>query len=706
VRHCPSCGEENTERARFCSGCGIPLEGEAAESRENRKVVSIVFCDLVGSTSMGESLDSEAVRRVMLRYAAEMRVAIERHGGRVEKFIGDAVMAVFGIPMIHEDDALRAVRAAVEMRESLGRLNDELEERWGVRLQTRSGVNTGEVVAGSDASRGEGLVVGDTVNVAARLEQHAGTNEILIGEGTYALTRDAVTAEPVEPLTLKGKAEPVPAFRLIDVSKEAPGVARRLDSPLVGREAEVDQLTDAFEGALETRECALCTIVGPAGVGKSRVSLEFLNKVADRATVLQGRCLSYGEGITYWPVAEVVREAASIRDDDSPERARVRIARLLPEEQQSMAEPVASALGLADNVFQPDEIFLAIRRLLQAIASDRPLVVVFEDIHWGEVTFFDLIEYIANSSRDAPILILCIARPELREARPEFGVSTRHAVALSLGPLEREQSETLVANLLGQMELAHEISARIAENAQGNPLFVEEMLRMLIDEEMLEREDGHWRVVGDVAEIGVPPTIEALLGARLDRLQHDQRGTIEGASVIGQEFWRAAVTELSPKLLRRDVPRHLDALTEKELVEPGGQGFAGLSAYHFSHILIRDVAYGGVLKERRSTLHERFAGWLEQHVGERLGEYQEILGYHLEQAYRYRVDLGPVDENGRILAGRAFHYLSVAGGDAHARGDMPASVGLLQRSLSLTEGEPTPQVLELMLKLSQALFNV
>jgi predicted ATPase len=369
-----------------------------------------------------------------------------------------------------------------------------------------------------------------------------------------------------------------------------------------------------------------------------------------------------------------------------------------------VAAPIAAALGVAEAQFQTDEIFLAFRKLFAYLAQQRPVVLVFDDVHWGEETFHDLLEYLVETIHDAPVTILCVTRIELRESRPSLMSVEGDRDLILLQPLAAEQSAQLVENLLGQ-GLPAELSRRVTAAAQGNPLFVEETLRMLVDEGLLQRDDGRWRVTKDVDEVGVPPTIEALLAARLDRLRPSERSVLERASVVGSEFWLGAVSELSPKVERGEVAAQLDTLCERELIEPGGQSFAGENAYRFSHMLVRDVAYGGLLKETRSSLHERFADWLEDQVRVRIGEYEEILGYHLDRAYWLCEELGPVDERGGRLAGRAFRYLSVAGADAHARGDMPASVKLLQRAIALPPSEDEAK-LELRLKLGQALFHV
>jgi class 3 adenylate cyclase/tetratricopeptide (TPR) repeat protein len=700
---CSACGKRNADDARFCSACGTELERQES-ARELRKTVTIVFCDLAGSTSMGEKLDPEPLRRVMLRYYAEMRFALERHGGRVEKFIGDAVMAVFGVPVVHEDDALRAVRAAWEMKEALVTLNDELEARWGVRLVTRTGVNTGEVVAG-DPSQGEGMVVGDCVNVAARLEQVAPRDEILIGEGTYRLVKHAVVSEPVEALTLKGKFEPVPAYRLASVEEGSAGVERRFDSPLVGRERELSQLEHVFLNARDESSCQLMSVIGPAGVGKSRLIFEFLATLRGRARVLRGRCLSYGEGITFWPLAEIVKDAAGIVDEDSPETARSKIADLVEgPDAESIAAAVAGAVGLGEG-HQRDEMFWATRALLEALAAEQPLVVVLDDVHWGEETFLDLIEFLADHMQPVPVMLLCLARPELREVRQSLiGLEGRRD-AIVLGELNAGDCERLVENLVGDRELASALASRLEQSVEGNPLFVEEMIRMMVDEGLLRRDDGRWRLEGDLEEFGMPSSIEALIASRLDRLEGGERGVVDRASIVGQEFWRGAVTELSPTVERGSVAASLDSLVEKELVRTGGQAFAGDVSYRFAHIMIRDVAYGTLLKDSRSVLHERFASWLETKVGERIGEYEEILGYHFEQAFIYRQELGTLSGQDLKLAVRALRYLPTAGRNAHARGDLPAAIKLLERALRLA-AETNVGRQEVMFDLGLALFEV
>jgi class 3 adenylate cyclase/tetratricopeptide (TPR) repeat protein len=652
-----------------------------SEGHEVRKTVTVLFSDVTGSTSLGELLDPESLRNVMSRYFDLARTVVQRHGGTVEKFIGDAVMAVFGVPAAHEDDALRAVRAATEMRENLAALNDELERGSGVRLETRTGVNSGEVVAG-DPSSGQSFVSGDTVNVAARLEQAAQPGEILIGAGTLSLVRDAVRVESTEPLPLKGKAEPVPAFRLLDVLPGAPPFARRLDSPMVGREDELRQVMDAFDRVESGRSCELVTVVAEAGGGKSRLTMEVLSGLAGRALVLEGRCLPYGEGITFWALGEMVRRAAGIDEADPPAHALAKIAGLLRgnDDAALVRDRVGTAIGLSDATGAIQETFWATRRLLEALAAVRPVVAVFDDIHWAEPTLLDLLEYVVGFSRDHPVLVLCMSRPELRETRPEWD---RAGTVITLSPLDPATSEDLIQNLIGSSRLPSQIRDRIVEAAEGNPLFVEEMLRTLIDDGVLRRDDGAWVATADLSRLSTPGTIQALITARLDRLQDEERAVIQRAAVVGQVFFWGAVTELSPEDARSAVGSNLQTLQRKELIHPEASSFAGQDAFRFSHLLVRDAAYESTPKRNRADLHERFASWLERVAGDRVAEYEEIVGYHLEQAHRYVIELGPAGDRSRTLGEKASSLLAKSGRAALDRSDVPAALNLLSRALAL-----------------------
>jgi predicted ATPase/class 3 adenylate cyclase len=701
VRRCPSCGEENSDRARFCQNCAAPL-AEPEPASEVRKVVTIVFADVTGSTALGEHLDPEALRRVMGRYFDEMAAVIERHGGTVEKFIGDAVMAVFGIPRLHEDDALRAVRSAAGMREALVTLNVDLERDHGVGLAARIGVNTGEVVAG-DPSGGQRLVTGDAVNVAARLEQAAAPGEILLGDATLRLVKDAVRVESVEPLELKGKAEPVSAFRLTEVREDTAGHARHLDSAMVGREKELEMLERALDRVRSERTSHLFTLLGPAGVGKSRLVQEFVSGPGTDAAVFRGRCLSYGEGITYFPLVEIVQEAAGVELTDDLATARSKLAALADgaEERDRIVSLVAGLLSWGEPVTAEDAHW-GIRKLLEHLARDLPLVVVFDDIHWAEPAFLELIEHLADWTRDAPLLLLCVARPELLELRQDWAGGKLNATTILLEPLASDEVGHLVDNLLGRADIPAMARARILEAAEGNPLFVEEMLGMLIDDGLLRFEENEWRAVDDLANVTVPPTIQLLLAARLDRLDAEERAVIERGAVEGKVFHAGAVTTLTPETLRSQVRPRLLALARKELIRPDRAEFAGEDAFRFRHLLIRDAAYQAMPKEQRAHLHQRFAAWLERAAGERLAEYEEILGYHLEQAYRYRLELGPPDEATNELGRSAAARLTASADRARERGDLDGAKQLLATAVDVSDGTTRARAL---FELAQTFFD-
>jgi class 3 adenylate cyclase/tetratricopeptide (TPR) repeat protein len=689
VATCTNCGTENPEGARFCYSCGTTIGTPAEPPRESRKTVTVLFIDAVSSTALGERMDPESLRAVMTRYFDVMRDAIESHGGAVEKFIGDAVMAIFGVPVVHEDDALRACRAAIEIRRRLSELEPLIRADQGVAIEWRAGINTGQVVAG-DVAAGQRIVTGDAVNVAARLEAAAAPGEILMGAETYALVREAVSTASVEPLTLKGKSDPVPAWRLIGVSNSVGRHARPSDAPLVGRLRPLRLLDDAFHEAVEERICHLFTIVGAAGVGKSRVVEEFIGSLGEQAQVASGRCLAYGQGITYWPVAEAIRDAAGIAEGDDAEAAVARLREVLGSEPEAerIGAIVGGLLGIEDGPTAPDEIFSAIRKTFEAVARKTSLILVLDDIHWGEPTFLDLIEHIADWTRDAPILLIVMARPDLLEKRPTWGGGKRWVTTMQLEPLSDIESEELVTSLLGRADLPAEFRTHISHAAEGNPLFVEELLAKLIDDGFLVQAGDGWAAPGDLRQLALPPTIQALLAARLDGLGSEERTVIERASVEGKVFHRGAVMELAPEPMRGQVRDRLASLMRMELVRPDQASFAGDEAYRFRHLLIRDAAYQALAKQTRSELHERFAAWLERVAAERLPEYEEIIAYHLEQAYRYRIELGPPDAQARALAERAGTLLADAGERADARADVSGTVDLIGRAVELLPDGP------------------
>ena len=540
---CNNCGESNPERASFCLNCGAPLS--RAATRAVRKIVTIVFCDVTGFTDLGEELDPESLRAVMARYFGTVSRVLQRHGGMVEKFIGDAVMAVFGVPLLHEDDALRAVRAAAGILDELDDLNEELERDTGIRIAVRIGVNTGEVVAGDPAS-GQTIVTGDAVNVAARLEQSAAPGEILIGAPTFRLTRDAIEAKAIAPLAVRGKSQELEAFRLLAVYPGTPMLSRRMDSPLVGRRHELMLLTESFGRSVREHSCHLFTMLGAAGVGKSRLAAELVDK--SDARVLWGRCLPYGDGITYYPIEEIVQEAADLRNDDDSDEATAKIASLFDghgeQEGRALAQLLTQACGMRAVTTSSEESAWAVRRLFEMLAQRGPLIVVIDDLQWAEPTLLDLIEYVADWTQNASLLLLCMSRPELLDQRPGWAGGKLNATSILLEPLTPQETEKLIENLLDGGLLDSEAKSLILASADGNPLFAEEMTAMLLEEGLLQRTNDGWVASGDLSSVSVPPSIQALLAARLEQLPSEEREIIESASVIGKIFWREALVDL------------------------------------------------------------------------------------------------------------------------------------------------------------------
>jgi class 3 adenylate cyclase/tetratricopeptide (TPR) repeat protein len=585
-----------------------------------RKVVTVLFCDVTGFTALGEQLDPEALQALLARYFERMKAIVELHGGTVEKFIGDAVMSVFGVPVAHEDDALRALRAATQMRAALPELG----------VEARMGVNTGEVVTGTE----ERLATGDAVTVAARLEQAAAPDEILVGSATFELTRDAVEADPVDPLTLKGKADPVPAYRLVRVHEPA---ERRHEGPFVGRELELERVLQSWLTAVAEHRCQLVTVVGTPGVGKSRLAAEFLARA--EANAARGRCLPYGEGITYWPVVEVLKQL----------RPRI------------FDEPVGRALAVVlgdGGTATSEEIAWAFRKVLEHAGGERPLVVVFDDIQWAEETFLDLVEHVALLSSGAPLLLLCMARPELLDRRPTW------PVAMHLDPLTGAEIDEVIGD-----RVPPDLRSRIVDLAGGVPLFAEEMVAM---------------AAGSKGDVVVPPSLQALLAARIDQLGPAERRVLECASIEGEVFHRGAVQALAPE--EQQVTARLAGLVRRQLVVPDRSQIPGDDGFRFRHLLIRDAAYEGLAKSTRADLHERFAGWLDSREPG-LVEADEVVGYHFEQTYRYRTELGPPDERALAARTHARERLHASGRRALLRSDVRAALNLLRRALELTDAD-------------------
>lgn len=673
--YCSSCGTPLTDGSRFCPSCGTAV---SAPVDDVRKTVTLLFCDVSGSTTLGEQLDPEVLRALMGRYFSVARGAIERHGGLVEKFIGDAVLAVFGVPVVREDDALRAVRAGVELRDALAALSAELAGAQGLRLEVRTAVNTGAVVVGGDRAGGS-FATGDPVNTAARLEQAAPPGEVLLGESTYELVRDAVEVEPVPPLMVKGKAEPVLAYRLLRVLDVEDGRARRPDAALVGRSRERRVLDEALERVTVDRRCHLVTVLGAAGMGKTRLLADFEQSLDPLVQVLRGRCLSYGKGITFWPLVSALRQAVGLTGEEEAEKAVEVLHAALTglADAEEVASRLAPLLGIEGEPVGADETVWAVRTLLEHLADTRPVVLVVDDLQWAEPALLDVLEQLRDDVRDVPLLLVCPARPELLEARPSWGGGAVSTTTLMLEPLTPADTSSLLAGLLGPGVPADVVEG-VNRWGDGNPLFLEEVATHLVEEGVLVSTSGGWALTSDLRSVTVPPSVTALLGARLDRLPPAERTVLEHASVIGVEVTREEVASL---LEVPDLSQLLASLTRKTLLQRlrtrRGETFA------FRHVLVREAAYDSLPKAQRAVLHERYAERLVEHGGDAGGEILAFVAHHLEQAARLQRDLAPSAAGGTELEARAAEALAAAAERATHADDNASACALYERSLAL-----------------------
>jgi class 3 adenylate cyclase/tetratricopeptide (TPR) repeat protein len=659
-----------------------------------RRSISIIFADLVGSTVLGESMDAEALRYVTSRYFETMRAAVERHGGTVEKFIGDAVVALFGVPRVREDDALRAVRAAADMRASLAALNEELQRDLAVRLQVRIGVNTGEVIVGEHRAGGS-PATGDAVNVAARLEQAAGPGEVLMGGSTHRLVRDQVTAEPVEPMTLKGKAGPVAAWRLLDVARSVGAAKQRATNLFIGRDPQLRMLEDAFRRAAGERSCQLVTVLGDAGIGKTRLAEEFATTVSD-ARVLTGRCLSYGQGATYWPLRQAVLDAVGLTGEESTDAAKAAFAAVLRDgpDTVNIVSRLLALAGFNRQAPVPEDVPWAVRLFLELLAEQRPVLLVVDDLHWAESGLLEVLEHVADWSRDAPIMLLGLARPEFYDSRPTWGGGKLNATAMLLSPLD----DAATVSLVDKHDLPEVIKRRIADTSGGNPLFAEQLVAMLADEGHVALASGVATWTGGPADDvrwAMPPSVSALLAARIDRLDDHERAIVGCAAVIGTVFYAEAIAALSGTPLPQ-VQQALGQLIRKELLRTAVTDLPGLSAYRFLHVLVRDAAYTGLAKASRAMWHEQLGDWLSSLGGDAVPE--EIVGHHLASAWEYRTQLGPSTSQVRELAARAARKLAAAGRRLEVS-DVTAAAALFQRAAGLLRPDD-PHRVECLLNLA------
>ncbi len=686
---CPACAGENLEDARFCSHCGRALTGDEGVGDAERKLVTILFADITGSTPLGEGLDPEDLQDVLGAYASAMREEIESEGGTVEKFIGDAVMAVFGVPVAHEDDPSRALRAALRMRRRLVELNLDLEQRYGVRLAMRTGVNTGDVVASRDVRAEVGMVTGDAVNAAARLEQTADAGQILVSERTARAARGFRFSD-VGPLAVRGKSRPVATVELLDEGlDELPGGRERgvpgLRAPMVGRDHELDLLRSTFGRLASSGRAQLVTIYGDPGIGKSRLTRELLawaDAQGDGVTVLKGRCLPYGEAITYWPLAEILKSYTGVLDSDPPDVALAKIAALADDVLAGVPDPARSAgvlaftFGLEDPRFglaalAPRQVRLetheAWRAFFTGLTADQPAIVVVEDIHWADDPLLDLLEELADRVA-GPLLFVCPARPDLAQRRSGWGGGKRNFSSIFLEPLSHDDAATLVEVLLAVEELPDETREAMLARADGNPLFLEEIIRQLIDEGRIVRDGRRWRATEGIDEIEIPDTVQAVLAARIDLLPAVERSALLSASVVGRVFWSGSVAQLldDGNELAEDA---LGRLEDRELVlSQLGSRIAGEREFLFKHVLTRDVAYGTLARRDRARAHADVAAWIESAAGERQPEFADLLAHHLGLAYDGALaDPGVSADRRDELRRRSLHAALAASAEARSR---------------------------------------
>jgi class 3 adenylate cyclase/tetratricopeptide (TPR) repeat protein len=694
---CPTCGAPVTDADRFCARCGTALGETRATAGAERKLVTVLFADVTGSTALGEQLDPEQLRAVMDTYFTAMRTEIEAEGGTVEKFIGDAVMAAFGVPAAHEDDPARALRAGLRMLARLPDVNRGLEAAHGVRLQIRIGVHSGEVLATIDPEPGEAMVTGDAVNVAARLQTAAEPGELLASDRTVAAARGFIV-EDRGSFELKGKQERVRASVVLEESGAPTRGLPGFHAPMVGRDTELDLLRSVYERAARERRPHLVTIYGEAGVGKSRLTREFLAWSSSREeppTSLAGRCLPYGDGITYWPLAEILKTHASILDSDPTDLAIEKVRKagrdLLTLEVSPDPARATAALAYTIGLQDPDvsfgdldpkdvraEVHAAWRSFFTALGERGPVVVVVEDIHWADPALLDLLEELTDRVA-GPIVFLCPSRPDLTATRAGWGGGRRNTSSVALDPLTAGESEELIRALLAVDDLPPSVHDRILERAEGNPFFLEEIVRRLVDGGLIEHAGDRWRATEGIEEVEIPDTVQAVLAARID----------QAAAVVGRVFWPGPVASLTGAD-HGDLDETLRRLEDRELVlSRPGSSLAGQPEYIFKHVLTRDVVYESLPRKDRPRAHATVGGWLEGTAGDRSVEFAEVLAYHYATAAGLERDSGTADNP--ALRRSALEWLQRASEDARRRFVVKKAERLAEEALGFAT-EPLERV--------------
>ncbi len=661
---CPSCGFEYEGSFKFCPECGTTLAAPTRALGEERKVVTSLFCDLVGFTSTSEAADPEDVDKMLADYFAMARKEIEAYGGIVEKFIGDAVVGVFGVPAVHEDDPERAVRAGLRICEAA----QELTSVGGAPLKLRVGINTGEALVrlGITPSSGEGFLAGDAVNTASRLQSIAPEMGVAVGLGTHEATEQVFDYEELEPATLKGKTEPVRVFwAKSSRARFGTDLTRTHDTPFIGRAIDLALLKGIFDKTVAADSPQLVTVVGEPGLGKSRIVAELGAYIDERAELMswrQGRCLPYGEGITFWALGEILKAHAGILESDDPTTANTKLEAVLPQgsDREWFRQRLLPLLGIeATSTAEREELFTAWRRFFEHVAEQDPTVLVFEDLHWAEPAMLEFIEHLADRAEGVPLLIVCTARPELFERHPDYARGLRNITSVNLDPLSLEETARLVSALLETSVIPAELQAPILERSGGNPLYAEEFVRLLRDKDLVVKKGSSWELA-EGAEIPFPDSVQALIAARLDTLASERKAMLADAAVVGKVFWAGAVAAMG-NLPEMEVTEAMRELSRKELVRPARRsGMEGEAEYAFWHVLARDVAYAQLPRASRASRHVAAAAWLESKAPERLEDLAEVLAYHYTSALELAKAAGQTEQASELEA-PALRFLTLAG---------------------------------------------